>query len=106
MAKKSSIRIRSKRVDGGLQIRTLIAHPMENGRRRDKVTGELVPAHFIQEIYVKHNDQLIVSANLGGAMAKDPFFTFLLKEAQEGDTITISWRDNLQLSDSKDYVVK
>lgn len=106
MAKKSSIKIRSKRLDNGVQIRTLIAHPMENGRNRDESTGRIIPAHFIQEITVEHNDHIIISGNLGGAIAKDPFFTFLLKEAESGDKITISWLDNLQLSDSKDHFIK
>ncbi|WP_031433394.1 thiosulfate oxidation carrier complex protein SoxZ [Methylomarinum vadi] len=106
MAKKSSIKIRSKRLHDGIQIRTLIAHPMENGRNLDQLNGELIPAHFIQEITVKHNDRVIISGNLGGGIAKDPFFTFLLKEAQSGDKITISWLDNQQLSDSKDHFIK
>ncbi len=106
MAKLSSIKIRSKRLDGKIQIRTLIAHPMENGRQRDETTGRLIPAHFIQEIIVKHNDQVIISSNLGGSIAKDPFFTFMLKNAQSGDKITISWVDNQQLSDSKDHFIK
>lgn len=105
MAKMSSIKIRSKRQDGKTQVRTLIAHPMENGRNRDE-TGQLIPAHFIQEINVKLNDRVILSGDLGGSIAKDPFFTFMLKNGKPGDKITISWLDNQNLSDSRDHFIK
>lgn len=106
MAKRSSIKIRSKRLDGKVQVRTLIAHPMENGRNRDEDTNELIPAHFIQELSVELNDQLILSSNLGGSISKNPFFTFILKNAQPGDKVTVSWVDNQKLSDSKDHIIK
>ena len=106
MAEMSSIKIRSKRLDGKIQIRTLIAHPMENGRNRDQSSGQFIPAHFIQEITVKHNDQVIISGDLGGGIAKDPYFAFILKDAQSGDKITISWLDNQGLSDAKDHFIK
>lgn len=103
--KMSSIKIRSKRLNGKTQIRTLIAHPMENGRNRDE-TGQLIPAHFIQEISLKLNSRLVLSGDLGGSIAKDPFFTFMLKNAKPGDKVTISWTDNQQLSDSRDHFIK
>ena len=106
VAKMSSIKIRSKRLDGKTQIRTLIAHPMENGRNRDESTGKLIPAHYIQELIIKHNDNIVISANLGGSISKDPFFVFKLKNAQSGYKITISWLDNQQLSDTQDHFVK
>lgn len=102
----SSIKIRSKRSDEKTQIRTLISHPMENGRHRDKKTGELIPAHFIKKLTVKHNDQIIISANLGGSISKNPFFAFKLKKAQSGDKITITWLDSQQFSDTQDHFIK
>jgi sulfur-oxidizing protein SoxZ len=106
VAKRSSIKIRSKRLNGKIQVRTLIAHPMENGRNRDDDTGVIIPAHFIQEFTVKLNDQLILSSNLGGSISKNPFFTLMLKTAQPGDKVTISWVDNQQLSDTEDHIIK
>ena len=49
----STIKIRSKRIGENTQIRTLIAHPMEHGRNRDKDSNELIPAHFIQELVLQ-----------------------------------------------------
>jgi len=102
----SSIKIRSKRLEGKTQIRTLIAHPMENGRNRDENTGKLIPAHYIQELTIKLNDKVIISADLGGSISKDPYFAFRLNNAQAGDKITVSWLDNQQISDSQDHFIK
>ncbi|WP_411727038.1 thiosulfate oxidation carrier complex protein SoxZ [Methyloglobulus sp.] len=48
----SSIKIRTTRLDGNTQIRTLISHPMEHGRSRDKTTNKPIPAHYIQVLTV------------------------------------------------------
>ncbi len=96
----SSIKIRTKRLDGKTQIRILIAHPMENGRNKDKQTGEVIPAHFIKELTVKHNDNFIISSDLGGSISKDPYFAFLLNGGAEGDKIQVSWEDNLGNTDT------
>ena len=101
----SSIKIRSKRMDGKTQIRMLIAHPMEHGHNRDAKTNALIPAHFIQELSVKHNKNLVVSASTGAHISKDPYFAFMLKGGNPGDKITISWVDNLGNRDSQDHII-
>jgi sulfur-oxidizing protein SoxZ len=102
----SSIKIRTKRIDGKIQIRTLIAHPMETGRNRNKQTNELIPAHFIKLLTVRHNDKVVVSADLSTSISKDPYFAFMLKNGNVGDTITVSWEDNLGQQDTETHAVK
>lgn len=96
---KSTIKIRTKRLKGKTQIRTLISHPMEHGRNIDEITGGLIPLHYIQELVVKHNDKIIVSSQLGAGISKNPYFSFILKGEMMGDKITVSWKDNLGNSD-------
>ncbi|MDQ7089412.1 MAG: thiosulfate oxidation carrier complex protein SoxZ [Methylococcales bacterium] len=91
----STIKIRTKRIDGKTQIRTLISHPMEHGRNIDDVTGLRIPMHYIQELTVKHNGQVVVQSQLGAGVSKNPYFSFMLKGGIAGDRISISWRDNL-----------
>jgi sulfur-oxidizing protein SoxZ len=101
----SSIKIRTKVIDGKIQIRTLIAHPMEHGRSRNKETNKLIPAHFIKQLTVSHNDKVIVTADLSASISKDPYFAFMLKNGKVGDKITVSWADNLGKEDSETHVV-
>ena len=101
----SSIKIRTKRLEGKTQIRTLITHPMENGRKKDK-QGKLIPAHHIQELWVEHNEVKIIVCQMAGSISKNPYFDFLLKGGKAGDKITISWIDNLGKTDSNDHIIK
>jgi sulfur-oxidizing protein SoxZ len=100
-----SIKIRTKRLNGNTQIRTLITHPMANGRHKDK-QGKIIPAHHIEELIVKHNDIEIITCHMAGSISKNPYFDFLLKGGAAGDKITISWIDNLGHKDSSDHHIK
>jgi sulfur-oxidizing protein SoxZ len=92
-------------MDGKTQVRMLIAHPMENGRNRDPKTNALIPAHYIQELTVKHNKNIIISGSTGANISKDPYFAFMLKGGEPGDKIVISWVDNLGNKDSQDHII-
>ncbi len=89
-----TIKIRVKQPDEFTLIRTLISHPMETGFRKDKETGNLIPAHFIQELLISLNDKTVASGMLGSAISKDPYFSVRIKKAKQGDTVTIQWVDN------------
>lgn len=99
----NTVKIRSQRRDGYVEVKLLISHPMENGRNRD-ANGELIPAHFIEQLLVKLNDQLILTANMAGSISKNPFFTFRLI-ANRGDTLSAEWTDNRQSKDSAEHVL-
>lgn len=99
----NSIKIRSQRHDGYTEVKLLITHPMENGRNRD-ATGQLIPAHFIEQLLVKLNDQLILSINMAGSISKNPFFTFRLI-AKSGDRLSAEWTDNRQGKDSAQHLL-
>jgi len=101
----STIKIRVKRLDGATLIRLLIVHPMETGRKRDETTGELTPAHYIQEVKIEHNDKLIANCQLSTAVARDPYLSVRLRGGLDGDTIKVSWTDNLGQSDSAETVI-
>jgi sulfur-oxidizing protein SoxZ len=102
----SSIKIRAKRIEGKTQIRTLITHPMETGRSKDPKTNQLIPAHFIQELRLIHNGQVIANCQIGTSISKDPYFAFMLKGGEPGDRIKIEWVDNLGNKDSEEHVLK
>lgn len=102
----SSIKIRTKRLDGQTQIRTLITHPMETGRSKDPKTQQLIPAHHIQELTLSHNGKPISTCQMGASISKDPYFAFMLNGGVEGDTITIVWIDNLGNHDSETHVLE
>lgn len=102
----SSIKIRTQRLDGYTEVKLLINHPMENGRNRDPGSGELIPAHYIQELRLALNGKVLITADMAGSVAKNPFFTFRLKSARAGDRIDVDWIDNRNLGDSAGHIIE
>lgn len=74
-------------------IKTLIKHPMESGLRKDKETGETIPAHFIQELSAEYGGAVVMKATLSGSVSKNPFFSFYLKADKTGPC-NVTWKDN------------
>ena len=105
MAKKS-IRIRAQLKGDVTEVKALMSHSMETGLRKDKKTGEKIPAHFIQEVICDHSGNNVLVANWGVAVSKNPYLSFKFKGAKKGDTIKISWKDNKGESDSAEATIK
>ncbi len=95
-----TIKIRAKVKDGITTVKSLITHPMETGLRKNKKTGELIPAHFIQEVIVKHNGKEVINCEWGGSISKNPYLAFKFKGGKKDDIIELSWKDNKGQSDS------
>lgn len=74
-------------------IKSLIKHPMESGLRRDKSTGQPIPAHFIEHVTVEYGGQTVMKAQWTGAISKNPFFSFYVR-AEASGPLHITWKDN------------
>ncbi len=99
------VKIRGKIKDGVAEVKSLMPHPMETGTRRDP-EGELIPAHYIETVTCFKNDEQIMQAHWGPAVSKNPFFAFKVKDSKPGDTIRITWTDNLGEQGSGELVLK
>lgn len=99
MAKKS-IKVRAKAKGDMTTVKCLINHPMETGLRKDKKTGKLIPAHFVQNVIATHSGNTVMTANWSGAISKNPYLSFKFSGAKTGDDLKISWTDNKGGSDS------
>ena len=102
----TSIKIRAKAKDGATTVKALMTHPMETGLRKDKKTGKMIPAHFIQNVSAKHNGREVLTAEWGGAVSKNPYLSFKFEGGAKGDEVEISWMDNKGQSDSATAKVK
>ncbi|WPL10785.1 MULTISPECIES: thiosulfate oxidation carrier complex protein SoxZ [Thiorhodovibrio] len=96
----SNIKIRAKVENGVTTVKSLMNHEMETGLRKDKKTGEPIPAHFIQEVTGKWKDQVVMTALWSGGVSKNPYLSFKFNGGEPGDTVEISWVDNKGESDS------
>jgi len=102
----ASIKMRANVKDGVTTIKALISHPMDTGLVKDKKTGKVIPAHFIQEVVCKHKDTTVLTANWGAAISKNPYLSFKFSGAAAGDTVSLSWVDNKGEKDSAEATIK
>ena len=87
------MRIRAQAAGDKATVRVLMSHEMETGQRKD-AAGQTIPAWYIQEVTAQLNGKIVLTAQWGPSVAKNPFLQFNLKGAKAGDKITIQWVDN------------
>jgi sulfur-oxidizing protein SoxZ len=75
------------------EVKVLISHPMETGRKRD-AADRLIPAHFVQLVTATLNGETVLEAQWGTGVSKNPYLTFRLAGAKIGDTVSVTWQDN------------
>jgi sulfur-oxidizing protein SoxY len=99
----SSMKMRARPLtDGPLgknitELKIIIVHPMRTGRSKND-DGQLMPAHFMQLMQVVLNGKVVVDAQTGTGISRNPYFTFYLQDAKVGDVIAVNWQDNNGLS--------
>ncbi|KAA6187798.1 thiosulfate oxidation carrier complex protein SoxZ [Thiohalocapsa marina] len=87
-------KIRARLRDGVADVKILMRHPMETGRRKDPESGELIPKHYIREVICEHNGQVAMRLDWSWGISADPYLAFKVKDAQVGDAISVRWTDD------------
>lgn len=99
------VKIRGKLKDGVASIKTLMPHPMETGTRRD-AEGNVIPAHYIEEVICELNGSVAMTAHWGPSVSKNPYMAFKINNAKPGDLVKISWTDNMGESSQGELTLK
>ena len=89
-----NIKMRAQLKGDVTEVKVLMSHPMETGRKKDDF-NRLIPAHFVQLITASLNGKTLLEAQWGTGISKNPYLTLRLKDAKVGDTVTVTWHDNL-----------
>jgi sulfur-oxidizing protein SoxZ len=87
------MRIRAKVTGDVANVRVLMSHEMESGQRKD-AAGNVVPAHFINEVSASLNGKVVMTSEWGPSVSKNPFLEFNLKGTKAGDKVSVVWKDN------------
>lgn len=91
---KPRIRV-PKTADKGevVEIKTLISHKMETGRRKNKKTGELIPRKIINKFVATFNGEEVFSADWHPSISANPYMSFFVVASESG-TFDFSWTDD------------
>jgi sulfur-oxidizing protein SoxZ len=74
-----------------VEIRTLIAHPMESGYRRDAM-GEAIPRDILTRFECRYGGETVFRMELHPAIAANPYLSFFV-EATRSATLEFEWTD-------------
>ncbi len=97
----SQMKIKAKIKGDVVEVKALMTHPMENGMGKDKESGEIIPAHFIQNVVAKVGDRTVLTALWSGGVSKNPYLSFKFTGAAKGDKVELSWTDNQGATESE-----
>lgn len=100
------MKVRAKLIGDTTEVKAIMYHVMESGSRKDADTGELIPAHFINEVKAELNGEMIISADWGTGVSKNPYWSFEFDGGKAGDTVKITWTDNLGETGSGEAIIK
>ena len=75
-----------------VEIKALIAHPMETGYRHD-IKGDAIPRDIIRSFVCSYNGEDVFRADLFPAVAANPFIAFSVVASESG-VLTFSWTDD------------
>ena len=95
----STIRVRATSNGDITEVQALIQHPMDSGFVKD-AKGEIIAAHFIQQLTFEYDGKPVFVADWGGGVSKDPYVKFSFKGGKKGDDLKVSWSDNKGATDS------
>lgn len=87
------MQIRAQMAGDKATVRVRMTHEMESGQRKD-ASGRTVPAWFIQEVSAALNGKVVLTADWGPAVSKNPFMQFSIRGAKTGDKVSLTWKDN------------
>jgi thiosulfate oxidation carrier protein SoxY/thiosulfate oxidation carrier complex protein SoxZ len=100
----AATRIRASVSGSETELKALMSHDMETGQRKD-ASGALIPAHHITDLSVTHNGRIVLAAQFGTAISRNPFLQFRFKGGAKGDKVGLNWIDNRGARRSDEAIV-
>jgi sulfur-oxidizing protein SoxZ len=87
------VRVQPKAKKGEIvEIKTLIAHDMESGQRRDQA-GKPIPRRIIKQFSATFNGKTVFKADWHPAISANPYQAFFCK-VEESGTFEFAWLDD------------
>ncbi|HEX5391749.1 MAG TPA: thiosulfate oxidation carrier complex protein SoxZ [Rhodocyclaceae bacterium] len=87
------MKIRAASKDGVTEVKVLMNHEMETGQRKDS-SGATVPAWYITDVTATYKGKVVLKAEFGPAVSKNPYLAFKFKGGDKGEKVVVSWTDS------------
>lgn len=105
--RKSMIKIKPKKYKVGdiVKVDFIVIHPMDTGLLKDKKTGKMIPAHFIDNITFSLDGKPFTTMKVWETVSTNPYFSVNLKVPGKGK-ITVDYTDNTGEKNTKSKKLK
>ena len=87
-----------------VEIKTLVSHPMETGRRKDS-KGNLIPRNIIHTFVAKFAGEEIFRGDFNTGISANPYLAFFFKVPKSGD-LELTWADDQGATATKKIAIK
>jgi len=106
-ARKSMIKIKPKKYKTGdtVKVDFIVIHPMDTGLIKDKKTGKIKPAHYIDNITFSFDGKPFTTMKVWETVSTNPYFSVNFKVPGKGK-ITVDYTDNTGEKNSKSKKLK
>ncbi len=90
---KARVKVPSTAAKGEIiEIKTMIAHDMESGQRKDK-SGKVIPRQIINKFTCSLNGKEVFRSDWYTAVSANPYLSFFLRASESG-TFDFAWHDD------------
>ena len=105
--RRAMVKIKPKKYAVGdiVKVSFMVEHPMDTGMAKDKETGKVKPAHYIEDITFSFDGEPFTKMKVWESISAKPFFAVHYKIEKAGK-ITVEYKDNLGEEGSKSKKVK
>lgn len=90
-----SIKVRTERSGELVTVRVLLNHPMLSEQQAGARDG----AHFITDLEIDHSGAVVLRADWGPGLSRNPFIAFRYRVPEPAGQLRIRWRDNRGATD-------
>jgi sulfur-oxidizing protein SoxY len=81
---KMQIRMRQPVVGEPVQAQVIVSHPNYSGLQYDQKARKYIPAHYVNNIDIRYNDQSLMSVEAGISLSEDPSIRFSFTPKESG----------------------
>jgi sulfur-oxidizing protein SoxZ len=107
-ARRSMIKIKPKKkysVGDVVKVDFIVIHPMDTGMKKDKKTGKIKPAKYIDSVTFSFDGKPFTTMKVWETVSTNPYFSVNLKVPAKGK-ITVDYTDNTGEKNSKSKKLK
>ncbi len=104
---KALVKVKPKKYKVGdtVKVDFIAIHPMATGMKKNKKTGKVIPAKYINEVEFFFNDKSFTKMVIWETVSTNPYFSVKMKVTEPGK-IKVVYKDNTGESGEKTKKIK